>query len=152
MVDIHSITFELRKHGVKEDKITEVETAYEIACDIHKNQFRESGEPYIIHPLHVANNLIKKMEIYDPDTISAALLHDTIEDAVDDFTKEDIARLINPTVAELVDGVTKMRRMNFDSKDDQALANTRKIINGLVKDIRIIFLKLADRLHNMETF
>ena len=150
MLSIETIIYELRNHRVTENKIREVETAYQIACDIHKNQTRESGEPYIIHPLNVANNVLK-MEIYDPDTISAALLHDTIEDAVEDFTKEDIAKLINPEVAELVDGVTKMRRMNFDSKNDQNNANTRKIINGLTKDVRIIFIKLADRLHNMET-
>ena len=151
MLTIDNITYELRAHGVSEEKIKEIETSYEIACDIHKNQFRESGEPYIIHPLNVANNLIKKMKIYDPDTISAALLHDTIEDAVEDFTKEDIAKLINPEVAELVDGVTKMRRMKFDTKDQQNNANTRKILNGLDKDVRIIIIKLADRLHNMKT-
>lgn len=144
------IIFELRNHGAPENKIEEIEKAFEIACDIHKDQYRESGEPYIIHPLHVAQNLID-MEVYDADTISAALLHDTIEDAKIDFTKDDISKLINPTVAELVDGVTKISRMNFSSKNDQALANTRKIINGLVKDVRIILIKLADRKHNMET-
>ena len=91
------------------------------------------------------------MEVYDPDTISAALLHDTIEDAEIDFRKEDIKELINESVAELVDGVTKMRAMNFSTKNDEIQANTRKIINGLTKDVRIILIKLADRLHNMQT-
>ena len=150
MLTIDNILYELRGHGISEDKIKEVELAYEIAEDIHKNQTRESGEPYIIHPLNVAKNALD-MEIYDPDTICAALLHDTIEDAEKKFTKEDIANELNPTIAELVDGVTKMRRMKFDTKDQQNLANTRKIINGLTKDVRIIFIKLADRLHNMET-
>lgn len=150
MISIENIIYELRNHRVPPEKIVEVETAYQIACDIHKDQFRQSGEPYITHPLHVAMNLLN-MEIYDPDTISAALLHDTIEDAKDNFTKEDIARLINPDVAELVDGVTKISRMNFSTKNDQNLANTRKIINGLTKDVRIILIKLADRLHNMQT-
>ena len=150
MVSIESIIGELRKQGVKKDKLIEVEQAYKIAKDIHKNQLRQSGEPYIIHPLNVAQNLLD-MEVYDPDTISAALLHDTIEDAEEDFTKEDVANLINPTVAELVDGVTKMRRMNFFSRSEHDLANTRKIINGLTKDVRIILIKLADRLHNMRT-
>ena len=150
MVSIEKILGELRKAGVEKDKLIEVEKSYSIAKEIHKNQFRQSGEPYIIHPLNVAQNLID-MEVYDPDTISAALLHDTIEDAEIDFKKEDIANIINPTVAELVDGVTNMRRMNFITKDDETLANTRKIINGLTKDVRIILIKLADRLHNMRT-
>ena len=150
MIKIEDIIQELRMHGVSEEKLKEIEKSYQLAAEIHKNQSRQSGEPYIIHPLHVAANLLK-MEVYDPDTISAALLHDTIEDAEIEFTKEDVAELINPTVAELVDGVTKMRRMNFSTTNEQALANTRKIINGLTKDVRIIMIKLADRLHNMET-
>ena len=150
MITIDDILEELKKHQLSEDKEMEIRRAYYLAEDIHKNQYRQSGEPYIIHPLHVAFNLLK-MEVYDPDTISAALLHDTIEDAEIEFTKEDVAHLINPTVAELVDGVTKMRRMNFSTTNEQVLANTRKIINGLTKDVRIIMIKLADRLHNMST-
>lgn len=150
MITIESIIQELRLHDVSPEKLEEIRKSYHLAAEIHKNQYRQSGEPYIIHPLHVANNLLK-MEVYDPDTISAALLHDTIEDAEIDFTKEDVADLINPTVAELVDGVTKMRRMNFSTTNEQTIANTRKIINGLTKDVRIIMVKLADRLHNMQT-
>ena len=149
MISIERLESELREK-VPKNKLLEVKASYLIACDIHKDQFRESGEPYIIHPLNVANNLLN-MGVYDSDTICAALLHDTIEDAKEDFTKEDIAQLINPTVAELVDGVTKISRMNFSTKNDQNKANTRKIINGLTKDVRIILIKLADRLHNMET-
>ncbi len=150
MITIESIIENLREKNVPEEKIEEIKKSYAIAAEIHKNQVRQSGEPYIIHPLHVAQNLLD-MEVYDPDTISAALLHDTIEDAEIKFNKEDVAELINPTVAELVDGVTKMRRMNFSTTDEQTEANTRKIINGLVKDVRIIMIKLADRLHNMST-
>lgn len=150
MVNIENIIKTLRIRGVSEEKIKEVLMAYEIACEIHKNQYRQSGEPYITHPLHVADNLLR-MEIYDPDTISAALLHDTIEDAEEDFFKEDIARMINPEVAELVDGVTKMNSSHFRTKEAQNSANTRKIINGLPKDVRIILVKLADRIHNMQT-
>ena len=153
MLTIDNIIYDLRNNGNKripEEKIAEVETAYEIACDIHKNQFRESGEPYIIHPLNVANNLLK-MEIYDPDAIAAALLHDTIEDAEESFTKEDVAELINPTVAELVDGVTKISGMDYSNKQDIIIANKRKITTALTNDIRIIYIKFADRLHNMST-
>ena len=150
MVNIEVIIKELEEHNISKEKLEEIRKSYHLADEIHKNQFRQSGEPYIIHPLSVAKNLLE-MEVYDPDTISAALLHDTIEDAEDDFSKEDIANIINPEVAELVDGVTKMRRLNFYSKNEQKLANIRKIINGLNKDLRIILIKLADRLHNMRT-
>lgn len=147
---LEKILEELKWHGASEEKLKEVKKAYCIADTIHANQFRQSGEPYIIHPLNVAKNLIN-MEIYDPDSISAALLHDTIEDAKCNFTKEDIASLINDDVAMLVDGVTKMRRMQFSTKEDQRRANIRKITNGVTKDVRIILIKLADRLHNMRT-
>lgn len=147
---LEDILEKLRQNGVSERKIAEVKHAYEIAEEIHVNQIRQSGEPYILHPLHVAQNVID-MEIFDPNVISAAFLHDTIEDAEFDFTKEDIKRLINGDTAELVDGVTKMRAINFSSKENQNLANVRKIINGLNKDYRIIYIKLADRLHNMRT-
>lgn len=150
MIVIEDILNVLRNKGISEEKIKEVRRAYDLAAEIHKNQFRQSGEPYIIHPLSVAKNILD-MEVYDPDTISAALLHDTIEDSKDDFSKEDIARIINYDVAELVDGVTKISRMNFTTKQEQNFANTRKIINGLTKDVRIILIKLADRLHNMRT-
>ena len=129
--------------------IEQVIKAYRLAEYAHKGVYRESGEPYITHPLNVALNVLR-MEVFDTDTICAALLHDTVEDN-EEITLEYIADEINPDVAELVDGVTKMRRMNFSSKLDQNNANTRKIINGLTKDLRIIIIKLADRLHNMNT-
>lgn len=150
MISIESIVRVLKQHGVSKEKIQEVYSAYILAERIHDGQIRESGEPYITHPLNVANNVLN-MGVYDPDTISAALLHDVIEDAKFNYTKEDIAVSINPTVAELVDGVTKMKAMNFSNKEEQVVANTRKIINGLNKDVRIIIIKLADRLHNMRT-
>ena len=108
---------------------------------------RQSGEPYITHPLNVAY-ILAEMHA-DRDTICAGLLHDTIEDT--NIKKEDIAHDFNQTVAELVDGVTKMSKMNFSSKQDQNMANTRKIITGITEDVRIIIIKLADRLHNMRT-
>ncbi|MBQ9019295.1 MAG: bifunctional (p)ppGpp synthetase/guanosine-3',5'-bis(diphosphate) 3'-pyrophosphohydrolase [Bacilli bacterium] len=149
-ISIELIVRELKNHGISKEKIEEVYKAYLLADRIHKDQKRETGEYYINHPLNVAYNVLK-MGVYDPDTISAALLHDTIEDAEFDYTKESIAVSINPTVAELVDGVTKMRSINFATKDEEIVANTRKLINGLTKDVRIIIVKLADRLHNMNT-
>ena len=105
--------------------IEQVKKAYKLADYAHKDVYRESGEPYITHPLNVALNLLN-MEVYDTDAICAALLHDTVEDN-EEITLDYIAELLNPDVAELVDGVTKMRRMNFNSKKDQNNANTRKI-------------------------
>ena len=145
-IDIEDIINELQKHNKYGLEL--VMKAYNIAKESHEGVYRQSGEPYITHPLNVAKNLLD-MQIWDPDMISAAFLHDTIEDT--DLTKEDIAREINPIVAELVDGVTKIRRMNFNTKKSQNQANTRKIINGLNEDYRIIQIKLADRLHNMRT-
>ena len=129
------------------DDVDKVKKAYILANDLHKDQRRKSGEPYIIHPVNVAYILTKLKA--DVDTICAGLLHDTLEDT--DITKDEIAYQFNESVAELVDGVTKMRRLDFDSKVEQNLANTRKIITGLMKDVRIIIVKLADRLHNMRT-
>ena len=149
VVTIETILQELEKHNVSLEKRKEVYKAYEIAREIHKNQKRESGEPYIIHPLWVAYNNIKDMKFYDPDTISAALLHDTIEDATIHFTKQDIARLINPTVAELVDGVTNIPK--FAAEDGMDAGNIIRIINSSKKDFRIAVIKLSDRLHNMKT-
>ena len=150
MVEFSDIKNTLQLHGVSDEKLIEVEDAYYIAEELHKGQKRKSGEPYIIHPLHVAKNIFD-MELYDPDMISAALLHDTIEDARRDFTEKDIAQIINPDVASLVEGVTRMRRMDFISDNDEFNANTLKILEGFNKDLRIIVLKLADRLHNMRT-
>ncbi len=121
--------------------------AYVYAKDLHDGQFRQSGEPYITHPLNVAYIL---SELHaDCDTICAGLLHDTLEDT--NVTKDEIAHDFNTTIANLVDGVTKISKMNFSSKNDENMANTRKIITGITQDVRIIIIKLADRLHNMRT-
>ena len=124
-----------------------VRKAYEYAESLHSGQFRQSGEPYIIHPLNVAY-ILAEMHA-DVDTVCAGLLHDTLEDT--DVKKEDIAHDFNQNVANLVDGVTKISKMNFSTKQDQNYANTRKIITGITEDVRIIIIKLADRLHNMRT-
>lgn len=129
------------------DEVEIIKKAYDYAEHLHSGQTRQSGEPYIIHPLNVAYIL---SEIHaDKDTICAALLHDTLEDTK--ATKEEITELFNMDIANLVDGVTKISKMNFSSKKEQNLANTRKIITGLTEDVRIIIIKLADRLHNMRT-
>lgn len=125
----------------------EILTAYRYAEKLHEGQFRQSGEPYIMHPLNVAY-ILAEMHA-DKDTICAGILHDTLEDT--NITKEDISHYFNQDVANLVDGVTKISKMNFSSKQAQNYANTRKIITGITEDVRIIIIKLADRLHNMRT-
>jgi GTP pyrophosphokinase len=130
-----------------ESGIASIEKAYHYAEALHDGQFRQSGEPYISHPLNVAY-ILSEMHA-DTDTICAGLLHDTLEDT--EITKEEIAEYFNKEVANLVDGVTKISKLNFSTKNDQNMANTRKIIIGLTNDVRIIIIKLADRLHNMRT-
>lgn len=135
----------IRNYNPEETEV--VKRAYEYADNLHKGQFRQSGEPYIFHPLNVAYILAELHA--DRDTVCAGLLHDTLEDTT--ITKEDIAHDFNRNIANLVDGVTKLSKMNFSSKQDQNYANTRKIITGITEDVRIIIIKLADRLHNMRT-
>ena len=130
-----------------EDEVEIVRSAYEYAKNLHNGQLRQSGEPYIMHTLSVSY-ILAEMHA-DRDTICAGLLHDTLEDT--NITKEDIAHDFNQNIANLVDGVTKLSKMNFSSKQDQNHANTRKIITGITEDVRIIIIKLADRLHNMRT-
>ena len=129
------------------EEVETIKQAYEFAESMHKGQTRQSGEDYIVHPTTVAC-ILAEMHA-DTNTICAALLHDTLEDTK--TTKEDIAHYFNQDVANLVDGVTKLAKMNFSSKQEQNAANTRKIITGIRQDVRIIIIKLADRLHNMRT-
>lgn len=124
-----------------------IRKAYNYAENLHSGQKRQSGEPYIIHPLNVAY-ILAEMHA-DRDTLCAGLLHDTLEDT--HITKEDISHDFNPEIAFLVDGVTKISKLNFSTKQDQNYANTRKIITSITNDVRIIIIKLADRLHNMRT-
>lgn len=135
----------VRKYN--EEGIKEIERAYYYALALHEGQYRQSGEPYITHPLNVAY-ILSEMHA-DTDTICAGLLHDTLEDT--EITKEQIAKDFNEEIANLVDGVTKISKLNFSSKTDQNMANTRKIITSITSDVRIIIIKLADRLHNMRT-
>lgn len=129
------------------DDMVMIMKAYNYADTMHKGQTRESGEEYITHPLNVAY-ILSEMHA-DCNTLCAALLHDTLEDTK--ATKEELEILFNPEVAMLVDGVTKISKLNFSSKKERESANMRKIINGITEDVRIIIIKLADRLHNMRT-
>ena len=144
-ITLQDLLNKLREYNPEEVEI--VKRAYEYADTLHKGQMRQSGEPYISHPLNVAY-ILAEMHA-DRDTICAGLLHDTLEDT--NITKEDISHDFNQNIAGLVDGVTKLSKMNFSSKQDQNYANTRKIITGITEDVRIIIIKLADRLHNMRT-
>ena len=130
-----------------EEETNNVLKAFQFANELHKDVYRQSGDHYITHPLEVAI-ILSEMHA-DKDTICAGLLHDTIEDT--DITKEDIAEAFNKDVAKLVDGVTKISKLNFSNKQEQNVANTRKIITSITNDVRIIIIKLADRLHNMRT-
>ena len=124
-----------------------IKKAYEFAKDKHKDQLRRSGEPYIIHPIQVAY-ILSALGL-DHSTICAALLHDVIEDT--DVTLEDIAKEFSPEIAEMVDGVTKLSKLNYTSEQEQQVENYRKMFLAMGKDIRVILIKLADRLHNMRT-
>ncbi|MBI4639832.1 MAG: bifunctional (p)ppGpp synthetase/guanosine-3',5'-bis(diphosphate) 3'-pyrophosphohydrolase [Candidatus Tectomicrobia bacterium] len=125
-----------------------IQKAYLFAADVHEGQKRRSGGPYLSHPLEVASILTQLR--MDPVTIAAALLHDTVED-ITRVTIEEIAEKFGGEVALLVDGVTKMDRMNFSSSEEQEAENFRKILLAMAKDIRVVLIKLADRLHNMRT-
>lgn len=142
---IEDVIKEIRKYNPEEEE--KVYQAYEIAAKAHANQKRESGEPYIIHPLNVCMNLTAFKA--DGASLCAGLLHDVVEDT--DYTLEDIEKLFGSDVAFLVDGVTKISNLHYNTKDEATNANIRRLINSLNDDVRIIIIKLCDRLHNMRT-
>lgn len=139
--------FEQVKGYLNEAQIDYVRKAYILAADAHKEQRRKSGEPYIIHPIGVARILAGlQMDEY---TLAAAFLHDVVEDT--EYTYDDIRNIFGGVVANLVDGVTKLGKIAYISKEDRQIENYRKMFLAMARDIRVVLIKLADRLHNMRT-
>lgn len=146
-ITIDDLIERFKKYNDNEEDIDLIRKAYDYAEKKHFGQKRISGDDYILHPLNVA--LILTEISADASCMAAALLHDTIEDS--DATKEEIEKLFGTEVALLVDGVTKINKLNFSSDSEASAANQRKILVGLSEDPRVIIIKLADRLHNMRT-
>jgi guanosine-3',5'-bis(diphosphate) 3'-pyrophosphohydrolase len=132
---------------LKPDDITKIETAYHFAAEVHGGQTRASGEPYIVHPLAVAA-IVADWHL-DAQAVIAALLHDVVEDTY--ISKAELAERFDTSVAELVDGLTKLDKLKFRSKEEQQAANFQKMLIAMSSDLRVILIKLADRLHNMRT-
>lgn len=151
MPEIHEVSvegfFEMIKKYLDEKQVAFVQKAYDVAAKAHANQRRKSGEPYIIHPLGVAT-ILADLHM-DETTLAAAFLHDVVEDT--DITLQQLTEMFGVKVADLVDGVTKLGKIEYISKEDQQIENYRKMFLAMAKDIRVIMIKLADRLHNMRT-
>ena len=129
------------------EELASLEKAYRLAADAHKAQLRYSGQPYIIHPIAVANILLDFG--MDAQSVAAAILHDTVEDT--DIELEGLEKEFGKEIASLVDGVTKLGRVPLSTKEEQQAENIRKMLLAMSHDIRVIIIKLADRLHNMRT-
>ncbi|BCS86899.1 RelA/SpoT family protein [Pseudodesulfovibrio sediminis] len=146
MIRINQITEQVATYIDKPD-LDLIQRAYVFSAQAHDGVVRRSGEPYISHPINVAY-LLANMQL-DEATVAAGLLHDTVEDT--DTTVDEIEELFGSDVADIVDGVTKISRMDFESKAVQQAENIRKLILAMAEDIRVLMVKLADRLHNMRT-
>lgn len=145
--DLRRALLKTARQHLSGDKIKTIELAFEVANHAHYGQFRKSGEPYITHPIEVAT-FIAEWGL-DEQTIAGALMHDVIEDTP--VTKEELARIFNPSIAELVDSVTKLDKLNFESEEIAHAEYFRKVVLAMAKDVRVIIIKLADRMHNMLT-
>ena len=143
-IDYKTLKNKLEKY-LEKDELEQIDSAYKYAKEKHKGQFRKTGEPYIIHPLQVAYILTSIKA--DKETIIAALLHDTIEDT--ETSKKDIEEKFGENVARLVDGVTKINNINVSTDNEYLTSYYKKIIVGMSEDVRVIIIKLADRLHKM---
>ncbi|WP_438863248.1 bifunctional GTP diphosphokinase/guanosine-3',5'-bis pyrophosphate 3'-pyrophosphohydrolase [Neptunicella sp.] len=143
--------FEGLKNKISEylppEQVADVERAFKVGREAHDGQMRSSGDPYITHPIAVAG-ILAEMHL-DFETLVAAILHDVIEDT--ELTKSDLAELFGDTVADLVEGVSKLDKLQFGSQKEAQVENFRKMIMAMVQDIRVILIKLADRTHNMRT-
>ncbi|MDI6715962.1 MAG: HD domain-containing protein, partial [Actinomycetota bacterium] len=146
MARIHSLINKVKKYnpGVDEEAIRK---AYSLARKYHIDQYRMSGEDFISHPLEVANILADLG--MDTTTIVAGLLHDVVEDT--DVSLDELEKEVGKSVTELIDGVTKLGQIEFKSREEEQAENLRKMFIAMAKDIRVIIIKLADRLHNMRT-
>src|ERR1700757_2942360 len=130
-----------------QDDLTIVKKAYDYSLKNHEGQTRASGEPYLVHPLEVAL-VLAEMKM-DPIAIAAGLLHDSVEDT--SVTIQDIGKDFGEQVAHIVEGVTKISKIDFATREEQQAENLRKMMLAMVDDIRVVLIKLADRLHNMRT-
>ncbi len=145
---LEQILERMQKHDINQQNCELVSKAWAFAEKAHADQKRQSGEPYFIHPAYVASIITEMMP--DPATIAASLLHDTVEDC-EEITSETIAREFGEKVAQLVDGVTKMSKLDFADREERQAESLRKMFLAMSRDIRVVMIKLADRLHNMRT-
>ncbi|MEW6777783.1 MAG: bifunctional (p)ppGpp synthetase/guanosine-3',5'-bis(diphosphate) 3'-pyrophosphohydrolase, partial [Bdellovibrionota bacterium] len=146
MLRFNDLVERVQDYNPKADVLT-LQKAYIFSAQVHAGQTRKSGDPYLIHPLEVAG-LLAQMRL-DVPTIATGLLHDTVEDTL--ATMDQIEGLFGPEITSLVDGVTKIAKVQFQSKEERQAENFRKMLLATTKDIRVLLIKLADRLHNMRT-
>ncbi|MDD5747596.1 MAG: bifunctional (p)ppGpp synthetase/guanosine-3',5'-bis(diphosphate) 3'-pyrophosphohydrolase [Actinomycetota bacterium] len=139
--------FSLTKKFLSKSEQKKLEKAYQFAFECHKDQYRKSGEHFIEHPLTVATYLAQLK--LDADTICAGLLHDVVEDS--ELTLDDVREEFGEEISSIIDGLTKLERFRFNSREEQQAENMRRMLIAVAKDVRVILVKLADRLHNMET-